>query len=157
MPIIILFAGCSFPIFSGGKLEDSGAAVHVDKKGIAAKGADVVAYFTLDPDELYVTGLEEYSMEWKNATWLFSNQENLDAFASNPDIYAPKYGGYCSWAMARNKLATIDPDMWAIVVGELYLNYDSKTHKDWAGERSQNIEDADANWPDWKEKLTSDG
>ena len=59
---------------------DSGEAMHVDRQGRAAQGMDVVAYRSLDVDAPPVPGREEFSCEWRGATWLFSTQENLEVF-----------------------------------------------------------------------------
>lgn len=141
------------PVSAGGEPEDSGAAVHVDKKGHAAGGADVVAYHSLEPGAEAVHGDEEHSYEWRGATWLFANERNLAAFQANPDKYAPAYGGYCAWAMARDDLATIGPDRWDIVDGRLYLNYNVRTQRRWREDRAADIDKADGNWPEWREKL----
>ncbi len=150
----LLSAGVA-PLFAGGKPEDSGQAVHVDKNGRAAGGADVVAYFSLDPGDDAVIGSEQYSYEWRGAAWLFASQENLEKFRRNPEKYAPAYGGYCAWAMAKSDLAPIDPDMWAIEDGTLYLNYNRRTQNDWLSDRAELIENADAEWPVVREKILS--
>lgn len=65
--------------------------INADDKGVAIKGYDTVAYFTMQKP---VKGSDEYSLEWNGATWLFSSREHLDMFAKNPEKYAPQYGGY---------------------------------------------------------------
>lgn len=65
--------------------------INADDKGVAIKGYDTVAYFTREEP---VKGSDEYSFEWKGATWFFSSREHLDMFAKNPEKYAPQYGGY---------------------------------------------------------------
>ena len=147
--------GCTFPLFSGGGTEDSGSAVHINKEGYSAQGADVVAYFSLGSGDDAVLGSEAYSHSWKEANWLFSSKANLDAFKANPETYAPQYGGYCAWAMARNNLAAIDPDRWTITGNKLYLNYDQSVQDKWLRDMNEEIAKADAYWPGWEEKLMS--
>ena len=65
--------------------------INVNGEGIAIKGYDPVAYFTLS---LPVKGLKEYQFEWNNAKWLFANNEHLILFQENPGKFAPQYGGY---------------------------------------------------------------
>jgi YHS domain-containing protein len=67
------------------------SAVNRGSDGIALKGYDTVAYFTMGKP---VKGDEEYAYEWSGAKWLFSNKEHLDLFASAPEKYAPQFGGY---------------------------------------------------------------
>lgn len=59
--------------------------------GVAIKGYDPVAYFL---DSKPVKGSEQYEYVWKGAKWRFKNSEHRDLFASDPEKYAPQYGGY---------------------------------------------------------------
>jgi len=65
--------------------------INTNWRGLAVKGYDVVAYFTMDKP---VKGKSTFSIKWKDATWRFSSQEHLDLFKSSPERYAPQYGGY---------------------------------------------------------------
>ena len=49
--------------------------------------------------------------------------------------------------MSRGSTADIDPEVWTIVDGKLYLNLNRKVNKIWAEDRAVNIEKADSNWP----------
>ena len=80
----------------------------------AIKGYDTVAYFTQGKP---VQGSEEYSTDYNKATWLFSSQENIELFISNPQKYAPQYGGYCAYAVSQNSTASIRPELFTIVEG----------------------------------------
>ena len=60
-------------------------------RGLAIKGYDPVAYFTLGTA---TKGKSEFEYKWKGAKWRFSNTENLNLFRSDPERYAPQYGGY---------------------------------------------------------------
>jgi YHS domain-containing protein len=112
--------------------------------GIALKGADPVAYFT---DASYVAGDAAHSYDWNGATWHFASAENRDQFASDPEKYAPQYGGYCAWAVSQGNTAAIDPNAWEIVDGKLYLNYNQKVKDRWVEDIPGNISQADQNWP----------
>ena len=59
--------------------------------GVAIKGYDTVAYHT---EGRAVKGHSKYSHEWNDAKWHFTSAENRDLFVSDPERYAPKYGGY---------------------------------------------------------------
>lgn len=112
--------------------------------GIAIKGYDPVAYFTMNQP---LKGSKEFSVDWNGATWRFANQDHLDLFRAQPEKYAPQYGGYCAWAVSQNKTASIDPDAWKIVDGKLYLNYSLDIQETWEADTDGNIKKADANWP----------
>lgn len=111
----------------------------------AVDGYDVVAYF--DQGEP-VEGSEEYTTTWKGAEWRFASAGHLAAFEANPDRYAPRYGGYCAWAVAHDYTASGDPHAWSIVDGRLYLNYNADIRRKWAADKQALIERADRNWPD---------
>ena len=110
----------------------------------ALKGYDAVAYFEQDAA---VRGDDDYAYEWNGAKWLFSSAEHRDAFIADPERYAPQYGGYCAWAVSQGYTASGDPEVWAIVDGKLYVNYDKKIGERWQKDTAGFIKAADANWP----------
>jgi len=67
------------------------APINVGADGIALKGYDPVAYFTLGRP---VKGEKEFQHEWQGARWLFSSRDHLALFQENPEKYVPQYGGY---------------------------------------------------------------
>ena len=110
----------------------------------AIKGYDTVAYFT---ENKAVKGSKEYSTNYKGADWHFSSEENLQTFINNPEQYAPQYGGYCAYAVARNTTASIKPEYFYIHEGKLYLNYNKGVQRRWLKDKSNYINKADSNWP----------
>lgn len=110
----------------------------------AIRGYDTVAYFK---EGKAVEGDKEFSTEFNEATWLFSSQENLDLFLASPEKYAPQYGGYCAYAVSQNTTASIQPELFTIVNGKLYLNYSESINEKWLKDKESFIEAADANWP----------
>lgn len=114
-------------------------------KNIAASGRDVVAYFTLGNED-GVLGSEDYAAEHKGTLFYFSNAENLETFQADPDTYAPRYGGYCAFAMSRGYFAPGDPDAWTVHDGALYLNVSKTIRARWALRRTANIEAGNGHW-----------
>jgi len=110
----------------------------------AIKGYDTVAYFT---ENKAVKGSDDYSFEYKGATWLFSSQENLELFKANPQKYEPQYGGYCAYAVSQNQTASIKPELFTIHDGKLYLNFNKSINDKWLKQKEGYIVDADKNWP----------
>lgn len=110
----------------------------------AIDGYDTVAYFT---QGMPVQGDKTFTLLWRDANWYFADQENLDLFAQNPEMYAAQYGGYCAWAMAGGKTAGIDPDAWHIEDGKLYLNYNKNVQEDWLSTMETDIISGDENYP----------
>ncbi|MCR9077754.1 MAG: YHS domain-containing protein [Hyphomonadaceae bacterium] len=114
------------------------------RSNLALQGYDTVAYFTVgEPTK----GSAEYSTTHNGAEFRFASEENLNLFLGNPDQYAPQYGGYCAWAVAKGKTAKGDARRWAIVDDKLYLNYNKGIQKKWDKDRSGFITDANTNWP----------
>ena len=109
----------------------------------AIKGYDTVAYFKVNKA---VKGSKKFSHEWSGATWLFSSQANLDAFKASPTKYAPQYGGFCAYGMAKNSEVGIAPDAFEIVDGKLYLNYNASIQRQWSDSKASYIQQADAVW-----------
>jgi YHS domain-containing protein len=114
-------------------------------RGIAIKGYDPVAYHKSGKS---IEGSSKYELDWKNAKWRFASAEHRDLFKSDPEQYAPRYGGYCAWAVSQGYTAGVDPkNAWRIVGGKLFLNYNVDIQKKWAKDIAGNIKKADANWP----------
>jgi YHS domain-containing protein len=65
--------------------------VNKDSVGIAIKGYDPVAYFT---EGKAVKGKSEFSYSWNEAKWHFASASNRNLFVSDPERFAPQYGGY---------------------------------------------------------------
>lgn len=114
-------------------------------RGIAIDGYDPVAYFE---DGEPRKGSPKFEHDWNGATWRFGSQAHRDAFAADPEAYAPQFGGYCAWAVSEGYTAGIDPEAWSIVDGKLYLNYSKKIQRQWEADRDARIERGHANWPE---------
>jgi hypothetical protein len=112
--------------------------------GVAAGGFDVVAYVEARRPE---RGSPAFTHQWKGAEWRFASAARRDAFAADPDRFAPAYGGHCSWAAAQGYKASGDPRQWRIVNGRLYLNYNADVHKTWQTDIAGFVRAADSNWP----------
>ncbi len=118
-------------------------ALNVGADGVAMDGFDVVAYFT---DGKPVKGSASYSVSHDGGTWHFSSAEHAAAFSADPGAYAPKYNGWCSYAMSEGYGAEVDfVNGWAVVDDALYLNWDAATLKDFLAEQAQRIPNADGN------------
>ena len=110
--------------------------------GVAIKGYDPVAYF----EGKVVEGSVEFTYRWNEATWRFANAANRDRFAASPAAYAPQYGGFCAYGLAKGYKAPVDPKAWRIVDGKLYLNYSASVQQSWLTDVPGYIKQADANW-----------
>ena len=66
-------------------------AINTNWWDVAVKGYDVVAYFTMGKP---VKGKKDFEIEWQDVKWRFSTADHLSRFQSDPQKYAPQYGGY---------------------------------------------------------------
>ncbi|MEM7543511.1 MAG: YHS domain-containing (seleno)protein [Pseudomonadota bacterium] len=111
--------------------------------GVAINGYDPVAYFN---ESKPVPGNAKYSYKYKGAPWHFASAENLDLFKSDPEAYAPQYGGYCAYAMANGFVVATDPEAWTVRDDKLYLNYSKRVRNTWLKKPGEYIKKGDANW-----------
>jgi YHS domain-containing protein len=112
--------------------------------GIALKGYDPVAYLS---DNKPVKGSSEYAYDWRGATWQFASAENRDRFASDPETFAPQFGGFCSFAVSKGFTADVSSDAWHIEEGRLYLFADQNFRDKWvAGLGEGSLQQSSAKW-----------
>ena len=135
---VILAILLAFPV-----LAEAGQRINKDSDNVALKGYDTVAYFT---EGRPIKGKSEFQHDWRDAEWRFANAEHRDAFASNPEHYAPRYGGFCAAGTALGYVVRVDPEAWVIIDGKLYLNYDKGYADEFAEDAANQIARADANW-----------
>jgi hypothetical protein len=113
------------------------------KRGYAVSGYDTVAYFTIGEP---AKGDKNISAEWNNATWLFSSEENKQVFLANPEKYTPAYDGHCAFAAGIGRKASARPDLWKILDGRLFLNFNKAANTRWLENPKDYIKDGDENW-----------
>ena len=125
--IVLLIAFMIVPmlvVFGQGKADP----VNKASGEVAIKGYDAVAYFK---ENKAVKGRSEFQHAWMGAKWYFASAANRDLFAQEPEKYAPQFGGYCSWAVSNNYVYDADPEVWKLVDGKLYLNYNKTAQQKW--------------------------
>lgn len=106
------------------------------KKGYVAEGFDVVSYFE---DEKPLEGKKKFQTTYDGTKFKFSSEKNLTLFKENPVKYIPQYGGYCAYAIAeKKKKMYIDPEVYEIRDGKLYLFYSS-----WIGSKLGDWQEGD--------------
>ncbi|MEM6306165.1 MAG: YHS domain-containing (seleno)protein [Pseudomonadota bacterium] len=131
--------------------DDPGTAQYFATDGVALRGTDVVAYFTQGEA---VAGSAAFAHDWAGVTWHFASAEHRDAFAADPETYAPQYGGYCAWAVAaKQQLFSTQPENWAVRDGKLYLNFNDAVQATWDEDPEGFIAQGDAAWPEVRKAL----
>jgi hypothetical protein len=118
--------------------------------GIAIGAFDPVAYFTEAKPQL---GSVDTELTLSGTTWCFRNEGNRAAFADQPDVYTPQFGGYDPVAIARGTSVAGNPLVWLISGERLYLFYDAKSRAEFIAARQRVIEAAERRWPDVRRTL----
>ena len=117
------------------------------KKGFAANGYDVVAYFNGHAIE----GHKAFTALFDGIKYAFSSKKNLKTFSENPEQFIPQYGGYCAYAVAiKSDKVSINPKTFQVKDGKLYLFYNAwgtNTLELWQAENDTLLaRKADSNW-----------
>ena len=92
--------GSAFAAILAASTAVAGERINKDADGVAILGYDTVAYFT---DGRPVKGSPDFEYVWQDARWRFASAEHRTLFASDPDRYAPQFGGFCTGAMALRR------------------------------------------------------
>lgn len=152
MKRMILAVACAVAVSSMATAEPTNVSFNVDADGVAIKGYDPVAYFTLNRAE---RGLPQIWSEYEGVRFHFADPDHKALFDAEPERYVPAYGGWCAWAASRNSLADIDPAAFTIHDGRLFLNYSFLLNTRFRVGLERNIELADGYWPTLAEQASA--
>ncbi len=129
------------------RIPPSAADVNRTQQGLAVDGYDVVAYFTLGRA---VRGTRRFHVTYQDARYTFISAVHKAMFETNPEKYLPSYGGFCAYGIRLGSKSNIDPEVWDIVNGRLYLQFSRGTQLVWKQNTAHNITIADRIWPQIK-------
>ncbi len=113
--------------------------------GLAMFGYDPVAYFT---EGQPVLGRSDYELRHAGAVWRFRNEGNRAAFAANPDVYMPRFGGYDPVGIARGVATPGHPALWVRDGDALYFFYNAEGREAFVTNPKKVIGGAEIRWPD---------
>lgn len=117
---------------------------------VALNGYDPVSFF---PDaSKSVNGDFNITSTHKGATYYFVNQDNKTLFESDPEKYAPQYGGFCAYGVSKGGLFPVDVQCAQVLDGKLYLNLNQDMVDLFEKDKKGAIIKAVANWPGLVEK-----
>jgi hypothetical protein len=119
--------------------------------GLAIAGYDPVAFFT---EGRPLPGSADFELRYGGAIWRFRNVGNREAFAAQPDIYMPKFGGYDPIGVGRGIAVAGNPNVWLITGERLYLFYDRARLEKFAADADRLIAEAERKWPEVKRVLS---
>lgn len=140
--VMLLVAGLfAIGLIGCSKALEPAEVMSVEK--VALDGYDPVAYFSAS--KAYKgDGVHSYS--YKDLTWYFESDENLQSFSTDPESYMPQFGGFCAYALADGDLRQSDPQFWHIHNHKLYLFNDKEAKDGWFGEIDKMIGLSEQEW-----------
>ena len=112
--------------------------------GIALYGIDPVSYFV---DGAAEPGRPEVEFRFAGVTWRFRNEGNRAAFAADPDVYMPRFGGYDPLGIARGVATPGHPRLWVRRDNRIYLFHKEETRAAFAADPQAAVEAAEQRWP----------
>lgn len=125
-------------------ISSAGVETSTDVNDVILAGHDAVAYFT---ESKPVVGSERFTAQHEGAVYRFASAANRDEFRSNPQKYAPAYGGYCAFGTSLGKKFAIDGKAFKVVEGRLYVNKNLAVLDTWKKNIPGNIVKAEGQWP----------
>ncbi len=112
----------SLALAAAAALAGCGGAVSVVAEGgdsmLMLSGNDAVAYFTAGRP---VPGRNDIKTDHRGVTYRFASEESKRQFITNPERYAPQFGGFCAQSMAYAIPVPADAGTFKIIDGRLYL------------------------------------
>jgi hypothetical protein len=111
--------------------------------GLAINGFDPVAYFT---EGAATPGRAEVECRHAGAVWRFRNEGNRAAFLADPQVYAPRFGGYDPLDVARSVAVPGDPRLWLVFGNRLFLFSRAETRDSFASRPERSSATADSRW-----------
>jgi hypothetical protein len=102
------------PTTSGG----SGMSLLNLDNTVALHGYDPVSYFERDHPR---RGNRRILERLGGATYYFASRADRYTFLGDAPAYQPQFGGYCATSLAQGRLEDINPEIFTIFDGKLYL------------------------------------
>jgi hypothetical protein len=115
-----------------------------EEKGVALNSYDALSYFTPAPEPLL--GVTSLSFDFKGSKFYFITPAHLHTFASDPEKYAPQFGGFDAFGVSQGRKVGAHPRVFAIVDGKLYMFSDLESRKNWKKDVPGNIARASEQW-----------
>jgi hypothetical protein len=98
-------------------------------------------------------GRPDFELRFGRASWRFANEGNMAAFAADPDVYAPRFGGHDPVAIVRGAATPGHPALWLIAASRLYLFYGAEARTAFASDPASGVEAAERYWPDVRRSI----
>jgi YHS domain-containing protein len=112
--------------------------------GLALYGFDPVAFFV---DHAARRGSAAFELNRAGSVWHFCNEGNRAAFAANPEIYTPRFGGYDPLAVGRGSPAPGLPEFFVVRGNRLFLFASAPSRAQFLARPQEAIAAAKTAWP----------
>jgi hypothetical protein len=119
--------------------------------GLAIYGIDPVAYFT---ERKPTAGREDFELRHAGAIWRFENEGNRAAFAADPEVYMPQFGGYDPVGVSRGVATPGKPALWVLREQRLYFFYTPEARAVFLADPADVIAGATARWSAVRSELS---
>lgn len=93
--------------------------------GLALGGVDPTSYVI---DGGPRPGDARWEADWNGARWRFVSADRRDTFLTEPERWAPQFGGHCAVGRATGVWVDGDPRRWHLDGDRLYLNKNRAAH-----------------------------
>lgn len=113
---------------------------------LALDGYDVVDYLKRDSAR---EGTSYFTARYQGAIYYFASETNRVIFAADPDRYLPAYGGWSARAIAEGRRIDIDPRMFKVTNGRLFLFHSDNgraVRDSWIADEQGLTSRADSRW-----------
>ncbi len=111
---------------------------------IALAGFDPVSFFSHGEPK---NGSPMIRAQHAGATYLFADEQSKAEFVSNPDRYAPQYGGFCAYGVSLGILLPVDITTAQVRNGKLYLNVNAQILEKFNDDFNGSVAKANTKWP----------
>lgn len=116
---------------------------------LALQGFDPVSYFLKDGPR---AGAPRFEISWGGQVWRFASSADRTAFRDNPEVYAPRLGGFDAAGILDGRLVDADPLVFAVIGERLYLFRDA-ARRDRFLAAPELVRQAEAAWPGLQDQL----
>lgn len=124
---------------------------NTNKNGVVLEGYDVVSYHT---EDRAIKGLSRLATEYDGVKFYFSTKQHRDMFIKSPEKYAPKFNGYCAFAVgAKNAKVPANADTFKMYNGKLLVFFNDlhegkkfNTKIPWNNDEKTLFLQAEKNW-----------
>lgn len=110
--------------------------------GLALAGSDPLTYHAGQPQ----AGDATHTSTWNGAEWRFVSAANKAAFDADPARYAPRFGGFCAFAVSKGFTAGADGSVWHVEGDALYVFDSDSVKTDWLAKLAENRTASETNW-----------